>query len=219
VPVIKENQRAGYRMPETRRAGRLAPALMFAVAILGTPQDEASAQRDRSLPATAVNARLDSLEQVALSSGSREQRLAAVARISAPGWLTMGARKGSAPIEVRYQGIVDRLVRIYQRNDDYWMRYSVIAMMIPQAERAEAAAFLEEVAEGPGEQPVPPPGVVLVEDRSSLQSLAVGALTYLGAEGEAALRRLHAAGTVREALARAELERLASAGFRQSGRP
>jgi hypothetical protein len=183
----------------------------------GLAADEALGQQDPFLPPSVVNTQLDSLEKVALTSGSPDARRAAVTRISAPGWIRSDQPEGPVSPEVRYPGIVARLVRIYQQSDDYWMRYSIIRLLIPQVERAHAIAFLEQVAQEPGTEPAAPPDVALIEDKWSLQALAIGALTRIGPEGEASLRRLHAAGTVRERTARTQLERLAARGFRKAG--
>jgi hypothetical protein len=198
----------------TSRSGRIGVAVLFATVASVFLHSEALAQQGPFLPAATVNATLDSLERVALSSKDPAQRRSAVLRISAYGWLTMEARRGTTPIEVRYPGVVDRLARIYHEIDGYWMRSAIIPMMMPQAERVEAASFLEQVAQEPEDRPAPLP-VVVVDDNWPLQSLAVGALPYIGVEGEAALRRLYAAGTVTEATARAELEQFAKRGFRQ----
>jgi hypothetical protein len=188
---------------------------LAAVAQLGTA-GEARGQ-ERFLPPSVVNAQLDSLERVALASPSPDERRAAITRISAPGWIR--SEQGEGPPAVRYPGIVARLVRIYRQSDDYWTRYSIIRLLIPQVERADAVAFLEQVAQEPGAEPVAPPDVALIEDKWSLQALAIGALIRVGPEGEATLRRLHGAGAVRERTARAELERLAGRGFRKDGGP
>lgn len=94
--------------------------------------------------------------------------------------------------------------------------------MIHQAERVEAAAFLEEVAQDPAPPPPaqPPPGVGLVwSDSYPHQYQAIATLTLLGAEGRAALSRLHAQGSVHERKARAYLDTLANHGFGPGGRP
>lgn len=183
----------------------LAAALMLNAQVAG-------AQQDRFLPPSIVNAQLDSLEKVALTSLNPDERRAAVTRLSAPGW-TRSDRELS---EVRYPGVVARLARVYRQSNDYWTRYSIIRLLMPQVERADAVAFLEGIAQEPGPPPAPP-GVALVDDKWSLQELAVGALTHMGDQGEASLRRLHAGGTVREVTARATLDRLARRGFKRIG--
>jgi hypothetical protein len=125
--------------------------------------------------------------------------------------LTPGAEV--PPSEIRYPGIVERLAKIYRESADYGLRYSIISLMIPQAERAAAIAFLEEVAAEEPQRPVSVPGVAVVDDSWPLQNEAIGALLYLGPPGRAALQRLHAQGTVREPMARATLDNLARQGF------
>jgi hypothetical protein len=201
-------------IPDRRRAVPRAAAMIFACAAAVAAPGGAFGQQERFLPPSVVNAQLDSLERVALTSSSPDERRAAITRISAPGWMRSDQVEGRPA--VRYPGIVARLARIYRQSDDYWTRYSIIRLLIPQVERADAVAFLEEVAQEPGAEPATPPDVALIEDKWSLQALAIGALTRVGPDGEASLRRLHGAGTVRERTARAELEHLASRGFRTS---
>lgn len=50
-------------------------------------------------------------------------------------------------------------------------------------------------------------------DTPPIQALAIGALTFLGQQGEATLRRLYTEGTVRQRDAREQLESLARHGF------
>jgi hypothetical protein len=192
------------------------PAL--ACAIMQTTITGQARAQDSLPPVAVVNASLDSLEQVALMSDSPDRRSAVVLAISGPGrwWmLTPGAEE--PPSEIRYPGVVARLVRIYRASDEYSLRYSIISLLALQAERAAAAAFLEQVAvEEPPARPVPPPGVAIVLDDYSwpLQNEAVGALLYVGPPGRAALQRLYAKGTVRDPIAKATLEKFASEGFR-----
>jgi len=178
---------------------------------------EAVAQADSvSGSVQRVNARLDSLERVALANRSFEQRLSATVGIASPGGLWFVAHPGSEtpPPEIRYSGIVERLVRIYRRSE-YSVRNAIISLMIHQAERAKAVAFLAEVAQ----EPAPPPvaGVAIVDDTWPLPYNAIMRLTHMGPEGRATLQRLQAQGTVREPMARAELEELARRGFRKAG--
>lgn len=198
--------------------------VVFSGVLHMTIADKALAQADTleradKLPAPAVvNARLDSLEQIALTSNNPEARSAAVLAISAPGrwWQRTQDDQKTPPTAVRYPGIVARLARIYRQSDDYGVRYSIISLMMPQAERAEAVSFLEEVVEEPGPDPVQPrPGAAVVANDAvfPLAYEAVGALTRMGPQGRAALQRLYVSGTVREPMARALLEKLARQGF------
>lgn len=164
---------------------RIMPALACAI-MQAMATGQARAQ-DSLPPAAVVNASLDSLEQVALTSDSPDRRSAAVLAISGPGrwWmLTPGAEE--PPSEIRYPGVVARLVRIYRASDEYSLRHSIVRLMPLQAERAAAAAFLEGVATEEPEPPsVPPPGVAPVRDDSQifLQNDAVVGLLRLGPPG------------------------------------
>lgn len=171
---------------------------------------EAFAQAHRIVPPALVNTMLDSLERVALTSPEADQRRAAITRISAAGWTRRGP--DSAVSLPPYPGIVARLARIYRQTDDWSVRHAIMSLIIPQAERAEAVAFLAEVAREPPAQ-APPEGVFLDAPPSPLPAEAVGALTRMGPEGRAALQRLHNEGAVREPTARVYLDRLAQQGF------
>lgn len=179
------------------------------------------AQKGRDLPpASRVNARLDTLERLALTSPKGDERVSATIGVASPGryWFVANPQTEGPP-EVRYAGIVARLARIY-RQADYRVRSLIVVYMVHQAERAQAAAFLGEVAQEPPEPASPaPPGVAVVGDdtRSPLQADAIGALTYMGPEGRAVLERLHVAGTVTEPTARWYLEQLARRGFQRQG--
>lgn len=170
-----------------------------------------------------VNARLDSLERLALTSGESDERWRATLSISAFGRLWMLTQRDvtAPPAEVRYPGVVRRLAKIYQQSNDRTVRSLIIGDMIRQAERAEAATFLAEVAQEPPPAAVPsPPGVALVWDDSQFpqQFDAINTLMYLGREGQAMLRRLHSMGVVREPTARMRLDELARQSFKQQGR-
>lgn len=178
---------------------------------LSMPGAQARCQEERFLPPSAVNAKLDSLERIALTSRNADQRRAAVTRLSAPGWMRSD-REG--PREVRYPGVVTRLARVYRQSDDYWTRYSIIRLLIPQVERTQAVGVLEHIAREPGPDTATPPGVAVIEDKWSLQTLAIGALARMGADGAESLRRLHASGSVQDATARAALAHLAAREFR-----
>jgi hypothetical protein len=188
-----------------------------------TAPAEASAQADsvRAPSQAWVNTRLDSLEQVAVTSGAGDRRWQAALGISGFGrrWMLTQRDVTAPPAEVRYPGIVARLARIYGQSDDYTLRDLIIGEMIQQGERAEAVAFLAEVAQAPPDPaPAVQPGVGRVwDDRFPLQFDAIGTLTYMGLEGRAVLERLHAQGTVREQMARAYLDQLARHGFRRQG--
>lgn len=195
--------------------------IILAVCQIAMPH-EALAQVDTSAAPsqTRANARLDSLEQLALSSHDEWHAALAIAEFGE--WWMLSQRDVTvSPTVVRYPGIVERLVRIYRRSEDYTVRHLIIGRMIRQAERAQAVAFLTELARQPREPgPPPPPGIAVVADdtRSPPQLDAVSALTHMGAEGRTALEQLHTQGTVQEPMARAQLDTLASHGFQMPSR-
>ena len=200
-------------------AGTLALCFVLQTAV----PDEAFAQADsvRAPSLASVNARLDSLEQVALTSDNGDRRWQAALAISGFGrrWMLTQRDVTAPPPQVLYPGIVDRLARIYRQVDVYSVRDLIIGMMIHQAERAEGATFLAEMAQEPPE-PAPPaiPDVGIIwDDRWPLQFNAINTLTYMGAEGRAVLQRLYAEGTLQHPAARRRLEELARQGFRKSG--
>jgi len=172
----------------------------------------------RLLPQIAYQ-RLDSLERVALTAATFNERLHAVTTIAG---IAIGPGcedpRGASPPPTRYPGIVRRLAGIYRQSQDPDLRHGIIEFMPMLAECAEVAAFLAAAAEEvPASPPPPPTGSVLVDDdlRGSVQSQAIGSLLRLGTRGEATLRRLHTQGTVREPVAKAALDRLARNGFRR----
>lgn len=173
-------------------------------------------------PPPILNARLDSLEAVALTSPDPNQRFLAVIGIASPGrfWFVAHPQAEVPPVSVRYPGIVDRLVRVYDRSE-YRERLEIISLMIHQVERSKAVEFLSAVAEEPEPEPLQPPqGVIVVESDTEfpLQVEAVGALTLMGPAGRATLERLHAQGTVREPMAEARLDTLANHSFQEPPR-
>ncbi|MGD8869236.1 MAG: hypothetical protein PVI01_16565 [Gemmatimonadales bacterium] len=195
------------------RALRTAKLLVTAGLLQLLVSAGASAQQDSLFvfPQEFVNAVLDSLERVALTSNDHDQRVTAVLGVSAPGrfWLYTQPGAEEPPAEIRYPGIVDRLARIYRQSDDYWLQLAIIDLMALQAERARAVDFLEQVAreshpEDAGtEWPLPLEAVIR--------------LAEMGAEGRAAVERLHAQNAVRNPSARAHVEGLIRRGFKKPG--
>ncbi len=128
-------------------------------------------------PVPAVNARLDSLEQVARGTTNRATLFSAVMRITASGlvWAYAGE---AAPIVV-YPGIVARLRRVYPSVDPY-SRGAIVQGLSAQAERSEALAWLRELATSSD-----------MADEFSIAEVAVEALARMGPMGEEELRRMH----------------------------
>ena len=183
--------------------GHLMPVLACGLLQAMVP-GQAGAQ-DRLPPAAALTRMLDSLEEVALTADNLDGRVTAVLALSGPGrwWRLTGAEE--PPSEIRYPGIVERLVRVYRGNPkNYGVRYAIVGLMSQQAERGAAAAFLEEVAATERTD----------DSQTFLQSDALSGLLYLGPPGRAALQRLYAEGTVRDPMAKATLEEFAARGFR-----
>lgn len=176
------------------------------------------AQAPPRLPPQVAYQRLDSLERVALTAASFNERLHAVTTIVGVAIGPSCEEAGGGPRQTRYPGIVRRLAGIYRQSQDPDLRHGIIEFMPMLAECAEVAGFLAAAAEEvPASPPPSPAGSVLVDDdlRGSVQSQAIGSLLRLGTRGEATLRRLHTQGTVREPLAKAALETLARNGFRR----
>jgi hypothetical protein len=204
-------------LPITRRTLDCGRILLFSSALLLTEIDRAPAQAKGLVPLSAMNAKLDTLEHTALSSANPDERRSAVIAIAAAGWL----RSQPPPPPPPYPGIVARLASIYRQSDDYWVRYAIIGSMTQEAERAEAAQFLAEAsARQPEPGPPPPEGVERVGNEAEfpLPYNAIRALMRMGPEGQAVLERLHALGTVREPMARAQLDTLARHGFKEPPR-
>jgi len=176
------------------------------------------------LPAPdVVSRRVDSLERAALMSDNHDRQFDAALALLRPGtWWHRSSRDTVPPAEIRYPGIVARVARVYRESRDNGVRRLILRWMPYQAERTEAVAFLEEAAqEAPRESPPSPPpseGVIVGSDGFLLEAgptMVVSVLADMGPEGQTALRRLHANGTVRDSWARAALEKLASQGFRR----
>jgi hypothetical protein len=145
----------------------------------------------------------DSLEQVALRSPRADHRVVAILGIASPGsaW-AMDGNVNNVPTTPLYPGIVARLRRIYP-HADAGMRERIVSSLLLQAERAEAIAFLGELAR---------------TDHVGLEypiaATAVEWLSHLGTEGAEVLRVLHASGQAIEVV-RKQLDGLARTGYRK----
>lgn len=166
---------------------------------------------------TSMNAILDSLERVALTSTEAEVRARAVMTITGAGRLwTAAPGAGNMPPRVRYPGIVARLARVYRQSNNASLRAMIVYWMPALDERAEAAGLLAEAAaQEPERVPPAPSGIAVVGNDATfpLPYLAITALTAMGEEGRATLAWLHAQGSVRETMARVYLDTLANHGF------
>lgn len=180
-----------------------------------------SLARAHDLPSPAwAEARADSLEQEVLTSADSERRWHATLSLAGPGrwWMRTQLDVTTPPREIYYPGVVQRLARVYRRSDDPAVRALIITMMIQQAERSQAAAFLEQLTrEVPPPEPVPGDSVLVITDNRPAWLGMMGALMRMGPEGIAALQRLHAQGRVADPAARRYLEHLARQGFRWQG--
>lgn len=196
-----------------RRATDWDPlAVLFTVGCAIAPA-QASGQAQGYRPIGTMNVWLDTLERHVLSPDSCNHRMTSMITISGAGWVRTDVSSPPPP----YPGIVARLERIYRQTGECGLREAIVGMMGLQAEAADAAAFLARVAQDQevpqAAAPRPTPGVLVLVDTPPIQALAIGGLTFLGQPGEAALRRLYAAGTVRQRDAREQLEALARRGF------
>ncbi len=142
-----------------------------------------------------VTTLLDGLEDLALDS-DENVRGVAVASLMTPG------RKVAGSPTIR--GIVDRLSRVYHQSRDYGVRTLIVSQMHLQIEEAEAAAFLEAVAQEDN-------SLDSGSDRPPAHTALVS-LTRMGPRGQAVLERLHAQGTV-PGIAKGYLEYLKQRDF------
>lgn len=151
-------------------------------------------------PVQAVNARLDSLEQIALHTPNPATRASALIRLTEPG-IVWALHREPAPIVV-YPGIVARLQRIYPSADSY-SRGMIVRGLSVQAERSEALTWLRELTRSTD----------MSDGHIGIAEEAVEALAKMGPGGEAELRRLHLSGEADPGLQKM-LDRLARTGYR-----
>jgi hypothetical protein len=177
-----------------------------AVVVLALGQSAGSAQ-EAGVQSAVMN-RLDSLERVIRLSDSALQQRAAIRELASYGdWRLLAQAKSPAPAgQVRYPGIVARLVRVYPHIKSTWVREEVIEVMPLQAEELPAATFLEQVATDTTHRRSN------VGHNLTLPAFAVMMLTYMP-EGRESLRRLHATRAVKEPKARSVLDSLARRSF------
>lgn len=147
-------------------------------------------------PRATVEALLNGLERLALTSNHPYVRTAAAATISMAGWST-----SKSPLS----GIVARQVRIYQRTSDPMVRSAVVSSLTGAAETKSASAFLRTIALQSSRR----------GDFPNAPISAIRALTRLGEDGPATLRELHQNGQVRDREALGFLEQLSKTGYRQ----
>lgn len=108
--------------------------------------------------------------------------------------------------EDQWPAALDEIERVYDNSKDASVRWLIVTGVHRQGDRSAAVRFLTKVAkedraeEGGGENPG--------------SYLAVRGLLLSGAEGQSALRRLHADGSVTDGVARAYLDEVATQGFR-----
>lgn len=160
------------------------------------------------LPNSRIEAKLDSLQAVALTSPDWNERVAAIIGVGSPGrfWYITHPDEDSPPPEIRYPGIVARLGAIYTATENAELRSLIVRWMSLQAERDQAIDFLMAVARE--DRP---------EDRNRewpVAVAAVDALAQMGTSGRAALQRLQAESRVQDPLVRARLNDLERRGWR-----
>lgn len=196
-------------MSTAARAAFTAIVAAFSTAV--PPEAPAQVRGAEWLSVRAMNAKLDSVEALALTCEKSDVQLARISAISVSGWTRSGP--DAPPPPPPYPGIVARLANVYRQCQEYWVRWAIVSSMPAQAEQREAIAFLAQVAQ---ETRPPETGGLLADDAGlPLPYEALGILSRLGFGGRAALQRLHAEGTVRHPAARRRLEGMAAQGFRE----
>ena len=142
---------------------------------------------------------LDGLERLALTSDSEHVRHSATSNF---------AVAGTTEVPFPKEGIVPRLMRIYQSKNAPLVQLSIRNYLPVQADRPAAAALLRSIAAGPdpfaGQRPDP-----IGDDRVE----ALHRLSEMGEEGRAVLQAMHRNGEARSPWARTVLEQMARRGF------
>ena len=100
--------------------------------------------------------------------------------------------------------VFERMARVYRRSTDNTVKAMIAGNMAKITERQEALAFLEQLATTPTDE-LP---------YQSAAGEAVHGLSGMGQEGPDVLRRLDAAGAVRDAEAKRALVYLAGRSYR-----
>ena len=132
-----------------------------------------------------IDSLVDGLEKLALSSSS------SVVRSNAAWNLAIA---GSARLSDR--NLLNRLVRVYEQSTDELVRRSILGRMHVQQNRPAAIRFLIKVATESTSQ----------QDYEEASLEAVSTLSYMGAEGKAALLILQRNGELRDPAARGFVE-------------
>jgi hypothetical protein len=149
-------------------------------------------------PVDLVQEIAQGLQELATSDPSRRLRIAAV------NWLALKGERS----EVHSVRTIDELDEIYSRSRFGDVRMSIASRMHLQLARDRAVSFLEKAANASP-----------VEEASSewpSAYVAINTLTRMGEDGRQALRRLSAAETVKNPVAKGYLEHLAADDFRTS---
>lgn len=184
---------------------RVARAALAACLLLATPshaQDSSRSDRLRMFgPSQEVNARLDSLEQVASDAAKGVARRSALNLLAQHG--KVWAFQHEPDPVIVYPGVVAQLRRLYPLATSQ-MRSAIVADLYLQAERGEAVSFLGEL--------------VLSREMgfegSGIAEQAIEVLSMMGPLGEAALQRVHRSGLASEETMKT-LDRLARDGYRR----
>ncbi len=180
---------------------------LFGFSLIVTDAAAQSEEIERIFGTPAVvAARQDSLLRLIVGATDRNNMTLWILGIAQPGaaWHSMNGMDVPPP-EIKYPGIVARLQQAYPYVGPI-RQPLIVSFLAPQAERAEAIAFLRELAQGEDGGP---------EYERPVPLVAVAALSRMGAEGAAELQRLHAAGVVTEVMAKVQLEHLARTGYRR----
>lgn len=189
----------------TRWAGCLVALLTVLVPGVG------EAQVEIDVPDSVLHARLDSLQNMALTASTHSGRLTGVIGVMSVGQLwyfSHPERRNQPPPRIPVRGLVDRVETIFNQTDDPLLRSHIVKMVRYQSERGEAIEFLMRVARSPAR-----PG----DGSIDLPHRAVVGLSVMGDRGMAALQRLHAEESVKSGLARVYLEKVETNGWRPVG--
>ncbi|MEW5927754.1 MAG: hypothetical protein AB1941_09730 [Gemmatimonadota bacterium] len=198
APLKGQERPSRSSQQETRSSQEI---LTRFVAERGSPDGRATAEiidifvDPGKYPQTTVDALLDGLEHLALTSADSLIRSAAASKIGMAGW---SSRKPPLP------GIVARQVRLYRRSSDPMVRARIVSSLTGAAETQAAAAFLRTIALQSSRR----------GDFPNAPIAAIRALTRLGEDGPATLRELHQSGQVHDREASAFLAQLSKTGYR-----
>lgn len=163
----------------------------------GSAVDEYLVHFER-FPKAAVDSVLTGLERIALTADNANARIAAATSLSA---------LGDPRFKKAIPGSLIRSLRVYRQSRDPLVRSLILPRLAFYEDRPQVIAFLKNVAmQSPSE-----------EDFPDAPAHAVGALTDMTEDGQAALKWLYESKRVRNVQAAASLHYLSKRGFREEG--